>query len=286
VPFFVSPDSILLSAFAAALYGSADFCGGLATRRSSVVPVMILSQFAGLVALLPVLPLLPSASASTADLAWGAIGGSALAVGLTLLYRGLATGKMSVVAPVTAVLSVCVSALAGFLAGDRLSASAWAGVALALAAIVLISQDRASAGVPTGRSARALGLALTAGALLGLFLIALKKTAPASGLLPLVPARLTAMGVLALFATFRRLPLRLPRSAIWLAAGGGALDVSANVLYLLAARMGTLTVAATVTSLYPASTIVLARVILRERLRAAQIAGLVFAAAGIALITG
>jgi len=281
----MTPDSILLSAFAALLYGSADFCGGMATRRSSVVPVMILSQLSGLIALVPVLPLLPPASASAADLAWGAIGGSALAAGLTLLYRGLATGKMSVVAPVTAVLSVVVSALAGFLAGDRLSTSAWAGVALALAAIVLISQDRASAGVPTGRSARALGLALTAGALLGLFLIALKQTAPASGLLPLVPARLTAMGVLGLFAAFRRLPLRLARNSIWLAAGGGVLDVSANVLYLLAARLGTLTVAATLTSLYPASTIVLARVVLGERLRAAQIAGLVFAAAGIALIT-
>src|SRR6185369_13621608 len=233
---------------------------------------MIFSQLAGLVALLPVLPLLPAASASVADLAWGAAGGSALAVGLALLYRGLATGKMSVVAPVTAVLSVVVAALAGFIGGDRLSPPAWSGVALALAAIVLIGQDRASAA--TGRSARGLGLALLAGALLGLFLTALKQTAPASGLLPLVAARSTAVAVLGLIAVFRRMPLRLSRSALWLAVLGGALDVSANVLYLLAARLGTLTLAATLTSLYPASTIVLARVVLRERLRAAQIAGL------------
>ncbi|HEY6201356.1 MAG TPA: EamA family transporter [Candidatus Binatia bacterium] len=278
-------NSILLAGFSAALYGSADFCGGLATRRASVVPVMIFSQLAGLAALLLVLPLLPPASAGIADLMWGALGGCALAGGLTLLYRGLATGKMSVVAPVTAVLAVVVSALAGFAAGDRLSWAGWGGVALALAAIVLVGQDGAPAGAAEGRgAARGLRAALLAGALLGLFLTALKQTAPASGLLPLVPARLSAAAALAVAALFTRPPLRGARSAAWLILAGGALDVCANVFYLLAARLGTLTVAATLTSLYPASTIVLARFFLGERLRGIQVAGLVCAAAGVALI--
>jgi drug/metabolite transporter (DMT)-like permease len=278
-------NSILLAGFSAALYGSADFCGGLATRRASVVPVMIFSQLAGLAALLLVLPLLPPASAGIADLMWGALGGCALAGGLTLLYRGLATGKMSVVAPVTAVLAVVVSALAGFAAGDRLSWAGWGGVALALAAIVLVGQDGAPASAAEGRSAaRGLRAALLAGALLGLFLTALKQTAPASGLLPLVPARLSAAAALAVAALFTRPPLRGARSAAWLILAGGALDVCANVFYLLAARLGTLTVAATLTSLYPASTIVLARFFLGERLRGIQVAGLVCAAAGVALI--
>jgi drug/metabolite transporter (DMT)-like permease len=278
-------NSILLAGFSAALYGSADFCGGLATRRASVVPVMIFSQLAGLAALLLVLPLLPPASAGIADLMWGALGGCALAGGLTLLYRGLATGKMSVVAPVTAVLAVVVSALAGFAAGDRLSWAGWGGVALALAAIVLVGQDGAPAGAAEGRgAARGLRAALLAGALLGLFLTALKQTAPASGLLPLVPARLSAAAALAVAALFTRPPLRGARSAAWLILAGGALDVCANVFYLLATRLGTLTVAATLTSLYPASTIVLARFFLGERLRGIQVAGLVCAAAGVALI--
>ena len=278
-------NSILLAGFSAALYGSADFCGGLATRRASVVPVMIFSQLAGLAALLLVLPLLPPASAGIADLMWGALGGCALAGGLTLLYRGLATGKMSVVAPVTAVLAVVVSALAGFAAGDRLSWAGWGGVALALAAIVLVGQDGAPAGAAEGRgAARGLRAALLAGALLGLFLTALKQTAPASGLLPLVPARLSAAAALAVAALFTRPPLRGARSAAWLILAGGALDVCANVFYLLAARLGTLTVAATLTSLYPASTIVLARFFLGERLRRIQVAGLACAAAGVALI--
>ena len=278
-------NSILLAGFSAALYGSADFCGGLATRRASVVPVMIFAQLAGLAALLLVLPLLPPASAGIADLMWGALGGCALAGGLTLLYRGLATGKMSVVAPVTAVLAVVVSALAGFAAGDRLSWAGWGGVALALAAIVLVGQDGAPASAAEGRSAaRGLRAALLAGALLGLFLTALKQTAPASGLLPLVPARLSAAAALAVAALFTRPSLRGARSAAWLILAGGALDVCANVFYLLATRLGTLTVAATLTSLYPASTIVLARFFLGERLRGIQVAGLVCAAAGVALI--
>src|SRR6266581_6086118 len=103
--------AIVFALLSAALYGSADFLGGLASRRSSVMPVMIFSQLAGLVMLLLVLPFLPAASAT------GAVAGAALGIGLMLLYQGLATGKMSVVAPVTAVLAVVVSAVAGMVIG-------------------------------------------------------------------------------------------------------------------------------------------------------------------------
>ncbi len=105
------------------------------------MPVMIFSQLVGLITLLLVLPLLPAAIATCADFAWGALAGGALGMGLMLLYQGLATGKMSVVAPVTAVLAVVVSAVAGIVLGDRLSIGAFLGVALAITAITLISQD-------------------------------------------------------------------------------------------------------------------------------------------------
>ena len=95
--------SIVFALCAAALYGSADFLGGLAARRSAVMPVMIFSQLAGSCMLLAVLPLLPTASASIADLLWGAAAGVALAIGVTQLYQALGLGKMSLVAPVTAV---------------------------------------------------------------------------------------------------------------------------------------------------------------------------------------
>src|SRR5581483_10674108 len=163
------------------------------------------------------------------------------------------------------VLAVVVPALAGFAAGDRLSWRGWSGIALALAAIVLIGQEGAPADAPERRRSRGLGAAFLAGALLGAFLTVLKQTEPASGLLPLIPARLSAVAVLSLVSLFRRPGFRAVRSAAWLIVAAGALDVSANVLYLLAARLGTLTVAATLASLYPASTIVLARLFLGER---------------------
>ena len=279
--------SISFALLAATLYGSADFLGGLATRRSSVMPVMIFSQLAGLVTLFLVLPFLPPAAATRADFAWGTLAGGALGMGLMLLYQGLATGKMSFVAPVTAVLAVVVSAMVGVVVGDRLSVAAFAGVALAIAAITLISQDGAPGKTTGGRGPRAahgLVAALSAGVLIGVFFAALKQSSPSSGLLPLVSARLGALVALAAVALSRRPPLLVGRDAVWLIVGVSALDIFANVLYLLAARQGMLTIAATLTSLYPASTILLARLVLGERLRPIQIAGLSCAGLGVVLI--
>jgi len=278
--------TIVFALLSATLYGSADFLGGLAARRSSVMPVMIFSQLAGLIMLLLVLPFLPPATASPADFAWGAVAGGALGLGLMLLYQGLATGKMSVVAPVTAVLAVVVSAVAGIVLGDRLSMGAFLGVVLAIGAITLISQD----GAQKATRERGLGIAhglaaaLSAGLLIGVFFATLKQSSPASGLLSLVSARLAALVVLGAVAFWRRSPLRVGRDAVWLIVVGGALDIFANVLYLLATHQGMLTIAATLTSLYPASTILLARLVLGERLRRIQITGLACAGVGVALI--
>src|SRR6266545_2518276 len=279
--------AIVFALLSAALYGSADFLGGLASRRSAVMPVMIFSQLAGLLTLLLMLPFLPAATATRADFAWGAVAGGALGIGLMLLYQGLATGKMSVVAPVTAVLAVVVSAVAGMVIGDRLSVGAFSGVTNAITAITLISQDgtleKAKAGHGWG-AAHGLAAALSAGVLIGVFFAALKQTSPASGVLPLVSARLAALVALGAVALWRRPPWRIGRDLVWLIVAGGALDIFANVLYLLATREGMLTIAATLTSLYPASTILLARLVLGERLRRIQIAGLACAGLGVVLL--
>jgi len=279
--------AIVFALLSATLYGSADFLGGLASRRSSVVPVMISFQLAGLVTLLLVLPLLPAATATGADFAWGAVAGAALGIGLMLLYQGLATGKMSVVAPITAVLAVVVSAVTGMVIGDRLSVGAFTGVALAMMAITLIGQDgtRENTKAELGwGAAHGLAAALSAGVLIGVFFAALKQTNPASSLLPLISARLAALVALGAVALSPRLPWRIERDVVWLIVAGGALDIFANVLYLLATREGMLTIAATLTSLYPASTILLARLVLGERLRRIQIVGLACAGLGVVLL--
>lgn len=279
--------AIAFALCAAALYGSADFLGGLAARRSAVMPVMIFSQLAGSCMLIAVLPWLPTGDLRIADWLWGIAAGIALAIGLTLLYQALAVGKMSLVAPVTALLAVIFSGFVGLLGGDRLSVAELAGIALALAAIMLISQDDAPQSAPREhetRSSRVLPIALFAGLLIGVFYAALKQSSASSGLLPLLSARVTALIVLAVVALSRGSPLRVGGDTIWLILLGGTLDIMANVLYVFAARHGMLTIAATLTSLYPASTIILARFVLGERLRAIQVAGLSCAGVGVVLI--
>jgi drug/metabolite transporter (DMT)-like permease len=204
-----------------------------------------------------------------------------------LLYQGLATGKMSVVAPVTAVWAVVVSAVAGMVIGDRLSVGALAGVALAITAITLIGQDGTRVEAKSGHkwgAAHGLAAGLSAGVLIGVFFIALKQTSPTSGLLPLVAARVAALIALGAVAFSRRPPWLIERDVVGLIVAGGALDIFANVLYLLATREGMLTIAATLTSLYPASTILLARLVLGERLRRIQIVGLACAGFGVMLL--
>ena len=279
--------SIFFALSAAALYGSADFLGGLAARRSAVMPVMIFSQLAGSCLLVAVLPWLASATASIADLLWGTAAGIALAIGLSLLYQALALGKMSLVAPVTAVLAVILAGFVGILNGDRLSFVGFAGIALELAAIILISQNGVDKVIPQEhktRSSRILIIAISAGLFIGVFLAALKQSSASAGLLSLVSARVTALAVLGVLAFFLQPRLSVGRETVWLTTLGGSLDDAANVLYVLAARHGMLTIAATLTSLYPASTILLARFVLGERLRPIQIAGLSCAGLGVALI--
>jgi drug/metabolite transporter (DMT)-like permease len=272
-----------LAVLASISYGAADFLGGLATKRGSTVfSVVVCSQSIGLVLVLLVLPFLPPASPTVTDLAWGAASGLAGGIGLALLYRGLAVGVMSVVAPVTAVCAVIIPVFVGLALGERPTELAVAGVVLAVVAIVLISQ---SGVVEEGKSATTgLATAVASGIAIGIFLVCLERTGPAAGLWPLVPARVVSVSLFVLTGLIARQKL-LPRRESWpIVLGGGALDMVANILYLLAVRQGPLSIVATLTSLYPASTILLARIVLRERLRLVQQAGVACAVLAIVLI--
>jgi drug/metabolite transporter (DMT)-like permease len=272
-----------LAVLASITYGAADFLGGLATKRGSTVfSAVVWSQATGLVLVLLALPFLPPASPTTLDFAWGAASGLAGGIGLGFLYRGLAVGVMSVVAPVTAVCAVIIPVVVGVALGERPTLPATAGVALALAAIVLISR---SGEVEEGKRARTgLATAVASGIAIGIFLVCLQRTGRSAGLWPLVPARAVSVSFFAVAGLVAREKL-LPRRESWpIVVGGGALDMVANVLYLIAVRQGPLSIVATLTSLYPASTILLARFVLRERLRLVQQAGVACAAVAIVLI--
>ena len=267
----------LLAVFSSIAYGAADFFGGLASKRSAVVAVVIFSQLAGLILVLLALPFLPPSSPSVMDMALGAGAGLAGGVGVALLYRALSVGVMSVVAPVTAVCAVVIPIIVGVALGERPTTLATIGVILAIVAIVLVSQSgekHAAAGVP---------LAIAAGVAVGIFLLFLGRTGSPAGLWPLIAARVVSVSIFAAAALVARKPL-VPRESMSIVILGGALDMVANILYLLAVRRGLLSIVVTLTSLYPTSTIILARIVLRERLRPLQQAGVVCAVIAIVLI--
>lgn len=279
---------VLLALAAAAVYGAGDFVGGLAARRISVLFVVGVGQIAGLVALVLLALLLPASGVLRADLLWGAASGISTAIGITLLYQALATGRMSVAAPVTALSALSLPVLFAHAGGDWPGWMPTSGIALAAVAVALISREEDRAGVAAGSARRALGLAVAAGLGIGVFYITMKQTNDASGLWPLVAARVTSAGiftVVALALVRRWRQAAMPAAALWgWAVLSGVFDSAANALYLLSSREAPLAIVATLTSLYPASTVLLARLLLRERLQPVQIAGLLLATVAVVLI--
>jgi drug/metabolite transporter (DMT)-like permease len=186
---------------------------------------------------------------------------------------------------VTAICAVLVPVAAGVALGEPVATAAWAGIAVALAAVWLVGQD-ASPRSPRAASPTGLRLALASGAMIGLFLVALERTSAAAGLWPLAVARAVSVSLFVAVAIATRQPLGVPREVLALALACGALDMSANALYVLAVQQGALGVVATLVSLYPASTVLLARLVLGERLTWLQTAGVACALLAVVLLVG
>jgi drug/metabolite transporter (DMT)-like permease len=217
------------------------------------------------------------------DLGFGGAGGLAGAVGVVLLYRALAIGPMSVVAPITGLLAAAVPVVAGVAEGDRPSTANGVGMAVALAAIVLVSAEGGGSLRPSDR--RGVVLALGAGLGFGVFFVALSHTADGAGTWPLLAARVASVSALGGLALLGRVDHEVPAGVRLPAAGAGALDVAANLLYLLAVRRGLLSVVSVLTALYPVSTVVLARLVLKERFLRVQQVGMAFAVVAVVLLS-
>lgn len=278
----------VLALASAVFYGAADFIGGMTSRLADTMAVVLVSQFAGLLMVALLLPALGTPVPEARDWVWGALAGIAGGVGVALLYRALAVGVMSLVAPVTAVLAVTVPVIVAVaVMGERPALLASIGIVMALLAVILVSQAETAPprdGKPVSPPRRGLGLALLSGVAIGCFFVALAQTSERAGLWPLLFARVSSvLFFAALMLATRRAPV-MPRTVAAVAVAGGMLDMIANLLYLLAARQGPLTLAVTLSSLYPASTVLLARVVLHERLTSRQWIGVALALLAIILI--
>ena len=263
--------AIVLSLLTAAIFGTGDFCGGLSAKRASIVQVVAGSHVVGLVGVTIVALSVADEFSSRAFLL-GGVGGLFGGIGVGFLYRRLAIGPMAVVAPITAIMSASVPALWGALTGDSLSLLAWLGVGIALVAIGLVSSS--NDGAVAGVSAQVIGESLLAGVGFGMFFVLLDATEAASAPWPVVGARvLTSASLVAFMLATGRKVLPRASSARWLIALTGLLDTASNVLFLYATNLGSLTIVAVLSSLYPVATVLLARFVLSERMTRTQVGG-------------
>jgi drug/metabolite transporter (DMT)-like permease len=272
-------DAVLLGLASAASWGAGDFTGGLASKRSSVVGVLALGQAAGVALIVATALLLREASPAPATIAWSVAAGVSGAVGLAALYRGLAVGRMAIVAPVSAVLSATIPVGWSALSEGMPPLSKLAGFVLALAGIWLIAR----AG-PSDEGREGLALALLAGCGFGGFLVLMDRGAQGGTFWSLAAARGTSLALAFAAAAARRRPWAPARSAVPLVVLSGVLDAGGNACFILATQAGRLDVAAVLSSMYPASTVLLAAGVLRERVSWSQTAGIAAVLGAIALI--
>jgi drug/metabolite transporter (DMT)-like permease len=275
--------AVVLGLGSSVSWGLADFLGGLKARRLPLLSVMVVSQATGL-CLIGLIVAIRGEGAPGGDFAvYAALAAVSGLIGLSAFYRGLAIGKMSVVAPISAV-GAALPVTVGVATGDRPSAAQGLGIALALAGVALASREAAEEAERGGAVATGVGLALLAALGFGGFFLAIDKASDADVLWAILANRIAGVSLLVALALAVR--PRLPGSAADLRdlALVGALDMMANTLFAAAATEGLVSVVSVLASLYPLTTIVLARFLLHERLHRPQQVGVAGTLAGVALI--
>ncbi len=294
--------AVLLALASAIGYGGSDFAAGLAARRASVIRVTLITEAASVAVVGVALAVMGADPPSPRAVAWGCVAGLSGVSGALALYVGFRHAAFSVAGPLSAVGAAGFSVLAGLLLGERPTALALTGIVLALPAIVGVSASvrtgpradpqrgapEQAPGSPAGPVRRRLpagvSYGLVAGACFALLFIGLNRAGSSSGLWPVFCGQAAALVAVACVAVFTR-DLRLPgKRGAWLATVAGLTGAPGTILYFVATHRGLLAIAAVISSLYPAVTIMLARVILGERLTAIRLAGLALAAASVALI--
>jgi len=273
----------LLALGASLSWGIGDFLAGRASRRLRLLTVLVVSQAAGLASIAAVVLVRGEAAPAARYLGYAALAGLAGAIGLAALYRGLAVGSMSVVAPISATAAV-VPVVAGVVTGERPSAVQGAGIGLALAGVVLASRDPGATGRGGGIAA-GVGLALVAALSFGLLLVALGAASEGDALWGTLVMRTTSFGVLVATAVALRASISPGRADLPTLVAVGLLDTAGNALFALASTESLLSVAAVLAQVYPVVTVVLARVVLAERIARPQLVGVAGALVGVTLIT-
>ncbi|HLJ67237.1 MAG TPA: EamA family transporter [Chloroflexota bacterium] len=277
---------IFLGAASGLCWGTADFFGGVQSRRMPALAVVFWSQVAGATAL-ALLLLLRGEHPVPSSIAWGAAAGLFGGSALIFFYRGLAVGAMSIVAPVSA-CGAAVPVLFAIATGHIPSVVTLVGIGTIMTAIVLVSLHGDASVHPAGRPHLSLALALLAALGFGMFYVFAHQGSLGSGGSPfwtIAGARGGSLLTVLAILLVGRQRASWPAGRMPLVAGVGVADTTANVLFAYASIQGNLGVAAVLGSLYPVATVLLGRVVLGERLPALQQLAIVGALAGVALLS-
>jgi drug/metabolite transporter (DMT)-like permease len=262
-------------------WGSGDFCGGFASRRANASSVVIAGYTVGFVLLVTLALAWREPFPPPVDLLWGGLAGIVGVLGLLAFYSALSNGKMGIVAPVSAVLTAMLPVLFSAITAGLPTLLQLGGFVLALLAIGLISRPEPTHGAPVG-----IGLALLAGCGFGCFFILISRVHPATTFWPLSVARLTSVCLMFLVLRLRRQPILIGLTAVApIVVLAGILDAIGNAFFVLAAHSGRLDVAAILSSLYPAATVLLAALVLRERVTRIQAGGIFLVLLAIPMIS-
>lgn len=264
---------------AAIAWGAGDFGGGWASRRASVLAVSLTVQVVGVLLYIALALATREAVPEPSSIAISIAAGVTVTIGIVGLYHGLAVGRMGVVAPVTGLLAAVLPVAAGIVRDGLPATPVLVGIALALVAVVLVSRVPASEGSRSG-----IELAIVAGTGIGAFNILIGELPEGGVFGPLIAIKLTATAVILGAVLLGRQALRMPTRVLPIAVAGGVFDMAGNAFYVLATQAGRLDVAATLSSLYPVTTILLAMGFLGERVTRSHAVGIAAAVAAIVLI--
>lgn len=274
---------IFLALMAASVYGVADYCGGRASRSISPMTVTFVGQSAGLVVLLVLVLVSGVPVPPASDFIWGGIAGIAGSTGLLAFYKAMGSGFMTVVAPVSAVTATAVPVVIGLMTGERPGVLALCGIPVALVAIALVSDVL---GPNHRRAPRSIVImAFVSGATFGSLFVILGHTNDAGGLWPVVAMRFTSVPYMALVMFFMKRKPSEAKANLPVVVASGILDSIANGLYLLAVRHGLMSIVATINSFYPASTLLLATRLDKEKIHRSQAVGLALAVVALLFIS-
>ena len=276
--------SISFGLLSALLWGAGDFAGGIASRRTGAFRVVWLAEVVGLLVLIPAALTFEKTVPDALSWMQAALAGALGTLGLVLLYHAMATGSMSIAAPVSALTAGVLPVIIGSLSEGLPTGLVMMGFAFALMAVWLVSQDREG---PRNILAHLsdLRLPLFAGIGFGCFFVLIHSASRTSTLWPMVASRGAGLLAIGLFILFRRESFRVSRSALPIIVLNGILDIGGNAFYIMAGQIGRMDISAVLSSLYPAATVILAWFILKERLSATQWFGIAAAMVAIVLFT-